>query len=290
MLDRPLAGLQLADGQERDVLARGLGALRDGIELPDAFERIAEKVEPAGARMAGREQVDNAAAHRVFAGLHHGARPVEARCLKPAGQLLHLKPAAGGNPRGGFFDRGQRRHTLEYGVYGREHDQRGLAALRMRKPGQGGDAPCLDVAVGRDAVVGNAIPGREAQDVGTGCEELKLRTDGREPMVVAGDVQHRLLELRIGRQPPRDGREQEGVIPFRHARGNNGALAAREPVQRRGRFHLICCVFFDCHARLLPAFAQLQAPLTPTLSRERRGSKLFPSRRRPLSPRGRGTG
>ena len=50
-----------------------------------------------GARMAGREQVENAAAHRVFAGLHHGARAVETRCLKPADHLLHLKPAAGGN-------------------------------------------------------------------------------------------------------------------------------------------------------------------------------------------------
>ena len=102
----------------------------------------------------------------------------------------------------------------------------------MGKPGQGGDAPGLDVAIGRDAVVGNAIPGRKAQDVGAGREELKLAPDGREPLIVAGDMQHRLLELGIGRQPARDGREQEGVIALRHARGNNGALAARESVQR----------------------------------------------------------
>ena len=168
----------------------------------------------------------------------------------------------------------------------------GLPPFAWASRAKRGDAAGFDVAVGRDAVVGNAIPGREAQDVGTGREELKLATDGRKPLIVAGDVQHRLLECGIGRQPARDGREQEGVIPLGHARGNNGALAAREPVQRRGRFRLIGSVLFDCHARLLPTFVQLQDPLTPALSPRGEGVSLQNSRcgwfGRPFSPWGEG--
>ena len=256
LLHRPLARRQLADGQQRNLLARGLGALRDGIELPDGFERVAEEVEAGRARMARREQVDDAAAHRIFAGLHHGAGAVEAGRLKPGDNLLHLQPGAGGDANGGFLDGGQRRHALQRRVDGGEHNDRGLAALGMGKLRKGCDAAGFDVAIGRNAVVGHAVPGREAQDAGAGREELKLGADGRKPLIVAGDVQHRLLELGIGRQPARDGGKQEGVVALGHASGNDSALAAREPVQRRGcarrRFRLIGDAVFDCHARLLP--------------------------------------
>ena len=254
LLHRPLARRQLADGQQRNLLARGLGALRDGIELPDGFERVAEEVEAGGARVARREQVDNAAAHRIFAGLHHGAGAVEAGRLKPGDDLLHLQAGAGGDANGGLLDGGQRRHALQRGVDGGEHDHRGLAALGMGKLRKRCDAAGFDVAIGRDAVVGHAVPGREAQDAGAGREELKLRAESREPLIIAGDMQHRLLELGIGRQPARHRGKQEGVVALWHASGNDGALATREPVQRRGcarrRFCLIGNVAFDCHSGL----------------------------------------
>ncbi len=124
----------------------------------------------------------------------------------------------------------------------------------------------------------------EMRSYGTQSQGGKLRisapgaknhagSDGGEPLVVAGDVQHRLLEPGIGRQPPCRGSEQKGVIPFRHARGNNGALAARELIQRRGRFRLIESVLFHCHAGLLPLM-QLQNPLTLSLSQQARLGEL----------------
>ena len=71
------------------MLARGLRALRDGIELPDAFERVAEEIEPDGARVPRREKVENAAAHRIFARLHDGARAIETRRIEPLDDLIH---------------------------------------------------------------------------------------------------------------------------------------------------------------------------------------------------------
>ena len=89
MLDRRLARGHLADRQKRDLLARGLRALGDGIELPDAFERVAEEIEPDGARVPWREKVENTAAHRVFARLHDRARAIKTRRIEPLDDLIH---------------------------------------------------------------------------------------------------------------------------------------------------------------------------------------------------------
>src|SRR5208337_4975071 len=70
----------LAGAEQLDI---ALAEMLDRLELPDAFKRIAEKVEADGARMARREKIENAAADCVFAGLHHGSGPPETRGLKP---------------------------------------------------------------------------------------------------------------------------------------------------------------------------------------------------------------
>ena len=46
-------------------------ALRLGIEGADQFERIAEKIEAQRSRHSGREKIENAAAHGIFAGVAH---------------------------------------------------------------------------------------------------------------------------------------------------------------------------------------------------------------------------
>ena len=45
----------------------GSGALGFRIEAPDRFQRVAEKIEPHRLSHAGREQIDDAAAHCVIA-------------------------------------------------------------------------------------------------------------------------------------------------------------------------------------------------------------------------------
>ena len=59
------------------------GALGLRIEAADRFQRVAEEIEPHRLGHAGREQIDDAAAHRVVAGLAHGRGAVEAVELEP---------------------------------------------------------------------------------------------------------------------------------------------------------------------------------------------------------------
>ena len=264
-LDGRIARRRLADGQKRDLLARGLGSLRHRIELADAFERVAEKVEPDGPRMPRREQIENAAAHRVFAGLHHRAGPVKARGFEPLAHLIHADLGAGRQPRRRLPDPVERRHALEDGVDRGQHDDRGLAALRMGEPRQRGDAAGLDVAVGRDAVVRHAIPGRKRHDLRARREKFELAAKRLEPLAVARDMQHGLLERRIGGKPPRNRRQEESVVALRHAGRHDGALPAREPVEsgRRARLALRGCFLVECAGFARHAGYALTAQLIP---------------------------
>ena len=58
-------------------------ALGFGIESADRFQRVAEKVEPHGLIEPGRKQIEDAAAHRIFAGLAHRRGAVVAVVLQP---------------------------------------------------------------------------------------------------------------------------------------------------------------------------------------------------------------
>ena len=62
---------ELAAGQQLDGLDRVQAALGVGIEGAQAVQFVIEEVQPVGQRRAHREQVDEAAAHRVFAGAQH---------------------------------------------------------------------------------------------------------------------------------------------------------------------------------------------------------------------------
>ncbi len=89
------AQLEFADRQQVRR-ARRLRALGLGIEAADAFQRVAEEIEPHRAERARREQVEDAAAHRIFAGLHHRAGAVEARCFEALRHVVHAGLGAGG--------------------------------------------------------------------------------------------------------------------------------------------------------------------------------------------------
>ncbi len=231
VLDGRLAGRHFADGQERDLLARGLRALRDGIERPDAFERIAEEIEPHGTGVPRREEVQNAAAHRVFARLHDGARAIESRRVEPLDHLVHAQAAARRKPRRRLLERLKRGHALEHGVDRCQDDDCRPAALCMSEPRQGGDAARFDVAVGRDAVIGNAVPGRKGHHLGVRRKEFELASDRRKPLIATRDMKNRLLKRGIGRKPARYGGQKKSVVALGHPRGHNRALAAGELIE-----------------------------------------------------------
>ena len=74
--DRVGGELEFGDRHEIERAHLHHGALRLGIEAADGFQRVAEEIEPHRQVHARREQVEDAAAHRVVAGLAHrrGAR------------------------------------------------------------------------------------------------------------------------------------------------------------------------------------------------------------------------
>ena len=73
-------------------------ALRFRIEGADRFQRVAEKIEPDGGLGAGREQIEDAAAHGIFTVFAHRARAHEAVRFQPChdmGEIDHLAGTQG---------------------------------------------------------------------------------------------------------------------------------------------------------------------------------------------------
>ena len=67
---RRLVHRELAAGQQAHLGHRVQAALGVGIEGADRIDLVVEQVDAVGHRRAHREQVDQAAAHRVLAGRH----------------------------------------------------------------------------------------------------------------------------------------------------------------------------------------------------------------------------
>ena len=94
--DRFRRQLELRHGHEVEIAQIFGGALRFRIEGADRFQRVAEEIEPHRRVHAGGEQIDDAAAHRVIAGLAHGRRAIKAVELQPLHDPRHREEIAGG--------------------------------------------------------------------------------------------------------------------------------------------------------------------------------------------------
>ena len=194
---RHIAGAEQPDGVAGELKFRhrheieraqlGRGALGLRIEGADRFQRVAEEIEPDGLGHAGREQIDDAAADGVFAGLAHGRGADEAVELEPFGDPRHGDDVAGrGRQRLARQDLA-RRHALEHGIDGGEQDRRALAPLDAREPGERGHALRHDPGMRRHAVIRQAIPCRKFQHLDVGREEGKRTRQRRHARPVAAD-------------------------------------------------------------------------------------------------------
>ena len=154
--------------------------------------RINSMVSPNRSRRTGSgspdgKDVDDAAAHGVFAGLHHRAGAAVAVGLEEFGQLFRLHLAVDGQVHAGAGEGGARRDALHQGVDGGQDDAR--AGGLFQQPRQSGDALGDQGGVRRHAVVGQAVPGGEAQDLGFRHDEGQRLGQPGHAGVVAGDVQ-----------------------------------------------------------------------------------------------------
>ena len=139
-------------------------ALGFGVEGADRFQAVAEEVEPHGLVEPGRKQIEDAAAHGVFAGLAHRRGTVVAVVLQPGDDGVHRHDMAGRDRQRLRGDDFARRHALHDGVDRGQHDQRLVAALQTRQPRQRGQPLRQDAAMRRYPVVGLAVPGRKLHD------------------------------------------------------------------------------------------------------------------------------
>lgn len=160
---------------------------------------------------AGRKQIDDAAPDRVLAGLPDGVAAGVPVAVEERDQPVGRNPSALPEPQHAAAERRARRHALEESVHRRQDDAR-LARLRVGEPRQHVDPAAHDLAVGRDAVVGKAVPGGEAQRLEPGMEELERRGEPGHAPVVAADMEERpSLALED------EAADEMGVVPFRGA-------------------------------------------------------------------------
>ncbi len=195
---RGLVERELAAGQQPHLRHRVQAALRVGVEGADGVDLVVEQVDPVGHGRAHGEQVDEPAAHRVFAGRHHLAD------MLVAGQRqLRLQP--------GFVEPGLLPEVE--GVGGQEcgrghaHQRRGGGQqhevdLAVAQPPERGQALRDQVLVWREAVVGQGFPVGEQRDAQGRVEERHLVGQA----VGIGGLRcdhHRELALprRLARQP-----------------------------------------------------------------------------------------
>ena len=180
----------LGDRRELDALHRLGGALGLGVEAAGAVEDVAEEVEADRRPGAGREEVDDAAADGELAGLGDGGALLEAHAGEVAGggaptsrrlPTSAVKEAAARVSRAGT--RWVAALTVVRIAAGREKPAARAASVAMRRGG--------DLGVRRDAVVGQAVPGREGQDRDLRREEAQARAEAGDAGVVAGDVHDR---------------------------------------------------------------------------------------------------
>ncbi len=181
--------LELGDRNQIERTQLIGGALALGIEAADQFQRIPEEVEPHRLGHAGRIEIDDAAAHRVVASLTHGGGAGKAVEFEPARDALHVEHVAGGDGERLGSDEITRRHPLERGIDGRQQHGGMVAALQAREPRQRRHPLRHHAGVGRRAVIGQAIPGREFQHRERRIEEAERARERRHARSVAAHHQ-----------------------------------------------------------------------------------------------------
>ena len=218
--DRLARQLHLAHRHEVEALELAGGALRLRVEGADRLQRVAEEVEADRLRQRRREQVDDAAAHGVFAGVAHGGVAREPVDFQPFDQLVYVDGVA---RRGGervLRHASQRRHLLENRPDRRRQDARALLGrARPGQPRQRRHPARRDRGIRRDAVVGLAVPTRQVEDLNVGRGEGQRLVEGASARFVPSDMEehHRSL-FRVPRERVRQVGHAERVEALWHGR------------------------------------------------------------------------
>jgi hypothetical protein len=185
---------ELADGVKLETGELVRRALGGWVEAADVLDFVAEEVEADGFAFAGRVDVDDAAADGELAGFADGFGAAVASADKEFGEELRVERGTFGDIQRGVAEGAARGDALEDGIR-RGEDQAGFGRRGVGEAGQGGGALGDEGGVGRNAVVGEAVPGWEADDLDVGGEEGDRVGEAGETGVVASNVENRAAML-----------------------------------------------------------------------------------------------
>ncbi|MNL14284.1 hypothetical protein D3C87_1352170 [compost metagenome] len=150
-----------AHRRQVDALERAGRALAVRIESSDRFELAAEKVEAQGGIRAGREKVDQSAAHGELSALAHRRHPQIAVVCGPGDQLVAIHHPADRSRKAHGLDQVARRQLLDQRIdrsqYHRTLGPTGQRRQRVHPRGNGH-------RIGRNPVIGQAVPGWQRED------------------------------------------------------------------------------------------------------------------------------
>ncbi|MCY1525359.1 hypothetical protein D9M68_603350 [compost metagenome] len=142
-------------------------ALGVGVEGADGVDLVIEQVDAKRHRRAHREQVDQAAAHRVLARAHHLRHVAVAGQRELGLELGLLQLLLGLELEGVAGQEGRRRQPVQRGGGRHQHH----VGLLLADAPQRGQALADQVLVRRKAVVGQRFPVGEEGAAQFGCEE-----------------------------------------------------------------------------------------------------------------------
>ena len=200
-------------GQQGEALDPADAALGGGVEAADAFDLVAEEIEPQRFVLARREEVDQAAAHGIFAGVGDRVGARIAVRLKQRRKLVAIDPLAGREPGDELANAERRQRPLQRRI-DRGDEQLGADELALERV-QGRQPLRRRSQRRRAAVVGQAVPGREGQRLELGREivggiddRAHRRLVGRDEHGAGAAVRGRARE--IGGEPGQEARGHAG--------------------------------------------------------------------------------
>ncbi len=217
-----LVEADLADRAQHQAFERATGALRHRVEGAQRVEGVAEEVEARRIGCTGGEDVDDAAAHRVFARLQHLLGTAVAVAFEERNQVRRVDRRTADEVEMRARHGLAQRHPLHRRAR-RGEDQAALAHRFVGEARQGFQPPPDDFGMRRGAVVGYRIPGGEFEDFDVGREEADRFGETRELHVIRRDMQHaagrgarKIAQNRriVSRRDPGQGQPRAGVKLF----------------------------------------------------------------------------
>ena len=199
---RVAGGGVLAGGKQLDAIDPARRALAFRLEDAEAFYLVVEQVDAQRRVRPHGIEVEERAAHRVLAVLHHLAHAGVPGLIQAPAERVDIEAIAGPDPEPVALDEAARSDPPHRGGdRGHQH-----AGFEGRQPRDGFQPLGDDVLVRREEIVGQCLPVRESQDFDAVVkEELELRFEPVRGPVVRGDDQHRRV------RPPGEARDGEAA-------------------------------------------------------------------------------